>query len=72
MPLVISNLCHQQLNNMLLIIIKILELKKIEDSFASAANYLNKIGWKKKMPCFFKVRLKDNIPKKYLNFSSRK
>ena len=26
---------------------KIIELKKIEDSFASAANYLNKIGWKK-------------------------
>ena len=26
---------------------KIIELKNIEDSFASAANYLNKIGWKK-------------------------
>ena len=24
-----------------------IELKNIEDSFASAANYLNKIGWKK-------------------------
>ena len=26
---------------------KIIELKKTEDSFASAVNYLNKIGWKK-------------------------
>ena len=26
----------------------IIELKKTEDSFASAANYLKKIGWKKK------------------------
>ena len=25
-----------------------IELKKIEDSFASAANYISKIGWKKK------------------------
>ena len=30
----------------------IVELKKIEDSFASAANYLKKIGWKKNQPCF--------------------
>ena len=27
---------------------KKIELKSIEDSFASAANYVNKIGWKKK------------------------
>tara|TARA_B100000242_G_scaffold270916_1_gene222750 strand:- start:187 stop:1188 length:1002 start_codon:yes stop_codon:yes gene_type:complete len=50
----------------------IIELKKTEDSFASAANYLNKIGWKKNQPCFIKVSLKDNIPKKYLNSSARK
>tara|TARA_Y100000591_G_scaffold289932_1_gene275368 strand:- start:8644 stop:9642 length:999 start_codon:yes stop_codon:yes gene_type:complete len=49
----------------------IIELKKTEDSFASAANYLKIIGWKKKEPCFIKVRLKDNIPKKYLNTSAR-
>ena len=49
-----------------------IELKKIEDSFASAANYLKKIGWKKNEPCFFKIDLKDNIPKKYLNSSARK
>ncbi len=51
---------------------QIIELKNIEDSFASAANYLNTIGWKKNQPCFFKIELKDNIPKKYLNSSARK
>tara|TARA_A100001015_G_scaffold254268_1_gene294974 strand:+ start:382 stop:1401 length:1020 start_codon:yes stop_codon:yes gene_type:complete len=50
---------------------KVIELKNIEDSFASAANYLNKIGWKKNSPCYSKVKLKDNIPKKYLNSSAR-
>ena len=50
---------------------KIIELKNIEDSFASAANYLNKIGWKKNTPCFTKIELKNNIPKKYLNSSAR-
>ena len=48
-----------------------IELKKIEDSFASAANYLKTIGWKKNQPCFFKIDLKNNIPKKYLNSSAR-
>ena len=50
---------------------KTIELKKIEDSFASAANYLKTIGWKKNEPCFFKIELNDNIPKKYLNSSAR-
>ena len=49
-----------------------IELKKIEDSFASAANYINKIGWKKNQPCFYKVELKENIPTKYLNTSASK
>ncbi len=49
-----------------------IELKNIEDSFASAANYLNKIGWKKNSPCYIKIELKGNIPKKYLNSSARK
>ncbi len=48
-----------------------IELKKIEDSFASAANYLKTIGWKKNEPCFYKIELKDDIPKKYLNSSAR-
>jgi len=51
---------------------KTIELKKIEDSFASAANYLKTIGWKKNEPCFFKIELKNNVPKKYLNSSARK
>ena len=48
-----------------------IELKKTEDSFASAANYLNKIGWKKNIPCFTKINLNKNIPDKYLNSSAR-
>ncbi len=51
---------------------KIIELKNIEDSFASAANYLNKIGWKKNTPCYTKIKLKKDIPKKYLNSSAKK
>ncbi len=50
---------------------KTIELKKVEDSFASAANYLKKIGWKKNNPCFVRINLKKNIPKKYLNSSAR-
>ena len=50
---------------------KTIELKKTEDSFASAANYLKTIGWKKNQPCYFKIELKNNIPKKYLNSSAR-
>ena len=50
---------------------KTIELKEIEDSFASAANYLKTIGWKKNQPCFYKIELKDNIPNKYLNSSAR-
>ena len=51
---------------------KTIELKKTEDSFASAANYLKMIGWKKNQPCYLKIDLKKNIPKKYLNSSAKK
>tara|TARA_Y100000590_G_scaffold345869_1_gene395808 strand:+ start:3626 stop:4624 length:999 start_codon:yes stop_codon:yes gene_type:complete len=51
---------------------KSIELKNIEDSFASAANYLKKIGWKKNQPCFYKINLKNNVPKKLLNSSAKK
>tara|TARA_A100001015_G_scaffold306293_1_gene400354 strand:+ start:111 stop:1112 length:1002 start_codon:yes stop_codon:yes gene_type:complete len=50
----------------------VIELKKPEDSFASAANYLNVIGWKKNEPCFFNIELDDSIPKKFLNTSAKK
>ena len=49
-----------------------INLKKINDSIASAANYLNKMGWKKNEACFEKIILKENIPKKYLNSSAKK
>ena len=66
MPRTIRNYAIDYNNN------EIIELKSIEDSFASAANYLNKIGWRKNYPCYTKIRLKDNVPKKYLNSSARK
>ena len=50
----------------------IIELKSTKDSFASAANYLNKIGWEKKQPCFIKVNLNQNTPTKLLNTSAKK
>jgi len=50
----------------------VIELKNIEDSFASAANYINRLGWNKNAPCFIKIELKDNIPKKFLNTSAKK
>ncbi len=49
----------------------IIELKETEDSFASAANYLKSIGWKKNKPCFYKIDLNENIPKKYLYSSAK-
>jgi membrane-bound lytic murein transglycosylase B len=51
---------------------EVIELKSTEDSFASAANYINKIGWKKNQPCFIRVKLKKNIPKELLNTSAKK
>ncbi len=65
MPRTIKNYAIDYNNN------KTIELKKTEDSFASAANYLRRIGWKKNQPCFYKIELKNNIPKKYLNSSAR-
>ena len=50
----------------------IIELKTTIDSFASAANYINKIGWKINQPCFIEVTLKDDVPKKILNTSAKK
>ena len=50
----------------------VIELKATEDSFASAANYINKMGWKDNEPCFYKIKLKEKIPKKYLNTSAKK
>jgi membrane-bound lytic murein transglycosylase B len=65
MPRTIKNYAIDYNNN------KSIELKKTEDSFASAANYLKTIGWKRNQPCYYKIDLKENIPKKYLNSSAR-
>ena len=49
-----------------------INLKDNNDAYASAANYLNKIGWKDNEPCFYKIKLSNKIPKKYLNVSAKK
>ena len=49
-----------------------INLKDNNDAYASAANYLNKIGWKDNEPCFYKIELSNKIPKKYLNVSAKK
>ena len=49
-----------------------IDLKNSEDAYASAANYLKKIGWKKNGFCFKKIELDENIPIKFLNVSARK
>ena len=49
-----------------------IDLKNNNDAYASAANYLNKIGWKESEPCFYNIELSNEIPKKYLNVSAKK
>ena len=49
-----------------------IDLKDPHDAYASAGNYLNKIGWDKDSHCFYKVQLKEGISKKYLNVSAKK
>ena len=44
----------------------------LPDALASAANYINKIGWKKDEPCFYEVKLTREINKKYINLSAKK
>ncbi len=49
-----------------------IELKdSLKDSVASAANYINKIGWKKNEPCYVRVKLNKKIKNKYINISAR-
>ena len=49
-----------------------IDLKNNTDAYASAANYLNIIGWDSSEPCFYKIDLSTEIPKKYLNVSAKK
>ncbi len=65
MPTTIENYAIDYDNN------KIIDLKSLDDSFASAANYINKIGWQMDKPCFKKIELNEKIPLKFLNTSAR-
>ena len=49
-----------------------IDLKNPKDAYASAGNYLNKMGWKKNSHCFYRIDLDEKISKKYLNVSARK
>ncbi len=49
-----------------------INLKSNIDAYASAANYLNQIGWLSNQPCFYRINLSNEIPKKYLNVSAKK
>ena len=49
-----------------------IDLKNPNDAYASAANYLNNMGWKQNSHCFYKIDLSKNISKKYLNVSAKK
>ena len=51
---------------------KIELIESLEDSVASAANYISRIGWKFGEPCFYKVKLTKEINKGYINYSARK
>ena len=51
---------------------KKIDLKGIDDSFASAANYINKMGWKQNEPCYLKIDLTENVPTYLLNISAKK
>ena len=49
-----------------------IDLKNPTDAYASAANYLYKMGWDKNSHCFYKVNLNNKISRKYLNVSAKK
>ncbi len=49
-----------------------IDLKNPYDAYASAANYLSAMGWKKNSPCFIRIELDQDINKKYLNVSAKK
>ena len=50
-----------------------IDLKKSKwDSIASAANYINKIGWDKNLYCFQEVKFTKDVDKVFFNHSARK
>ena len=48
-----------------------IDLKNEHDAYASASNYLNKMGWKKNSHCFYKVKLNEKIKKNTLMFQQK-
>ena len=49
-----------------------INLKDSFDAYASAGNYLSKMGWSSNSHCFYKINLNKDISKKYLNVSAKK
>ncbi len=49
-----------------------IDLKNPIDAYASAGNYLKNMGWNKNSHCFYKIKLNEEISKKYLNISAKK
>ena len=49
-----------------------IDLKNPIDAYASAGNYLKNMGWNENSHCFYKIKLNENINKKYLNVSAKK
>ena len=49
-----------------------INLKNVNDAYASAGNYLKNMGWNNNSHCFYKINLDKNISKKYLNVSAKK
>ena len=50
-----------------------IELKtSINDSAASAANYIHRMGWKKNTYCYVEVKTTKEIKEKLINFSAKK
>ena len=49
-----------------------IDLKNSIDSYASASNYLKKMGWDSNSHCFYRIDLNKNIKDKYLNVSAKK
>ena len=49
-----------------------IDLKNSIDAYASASNYLKKMGWDSNSHCFYRIHLNKNIKNKYLNVSAKK
>ena len=48
-----------------------IDLKNPNDAYASAGNYLKNMGWNMNSHCYYRINLKKDIKKKYLNVSAK-